>query len=337
MRSPDRYRVAETIRRFRGREAPPAPPAYNHGGASVYRSIETSLWDDPKVRQLPPHAKLLFVYLISNRHSHVSGIYILPAVLGQYDTGISSREWDTLCDTLSRPGLARFDPSIDVVWVVNMFRYQGRGEKVERSAAAQLQTLHNSFLIAEFCKAYPPVSKHLPDRVLDRASRPRIQEQEQEQLQEEEQEQKKLPCADKPARDRFEEFWKAYQHRENRGSKKNCRTAWKSRKLDEHADEILASLPRFKATEEWRGGFQPQAIRFLRGDLWMELPAKPDRDNGKPKKDHANVAPAHPCHGHKRGDKWHDAEDPDILHAIGLDGWWYRGTAGNAVKREKVV
>jgi len=289
-----------------------------------------------------PPAQVLAHYLISSPHANMIGVYWCPRAYMVLETGLSEKQVDTALDALSGSGFAFYDDDTESVYVPQMARIQiaetlllrdNRHKGVIAEAERQRES---PFLAAWWDRYQAPYN--LPRYPFKAPCKPLAsQEQEQEQLQEEEQEQKKLPCADKPARDRFEEFWKAYQHRENRGSKKNCRTAWKSRKLDEHADEILASLPRFKATEEWRGGFQPQAIRFLRGDLWMELPAKPDRDNGKPKKDHANVAPAHPCHGHKRGDKWHDAEDPDILHAIGLDGWWYRGTAGNAVKREKVV
>src|SRR5687768_9377841 len=34
----------------------------------MYRTIDTSLWTDPTVRKLPPLAKLLFTYLITNGH-----------------------------------------------------------------------------------------------------------------------------------------------------------------------------------------------------------------------------------------------------------------------------
>ena len=158
----------------------------------VYRSVETSTWDDPKVRSLPPSGKLLFVYLFTNRHSHVSGIYVLPPVLGQYETGLKGKEWDTLCDTLSSAGLCRFDGPRDVVWVVNAFRYQGRGEKNERAAARHMLALHNSPLINEFLQSYPAVVQYVPDRVCDRASEVgSITLKEQEQDIEREQEQEK--------------------------------------------------------------------------------------------------------------------------------------------------
>jgi hypothetical protein len=47
----------------------------------MYRTIETSMWTDAKFRGLPAPARLLFLYLITNPHAHVSGIYYLPDVI----------------------------------------------------------------------------------------------------------------------------------------------------------------------------------------------------------------------------------------------------------------
>lgn len=149
----------------------------------MYRTIDTSLWDDPKVKKLEPLAKLLFMYLITNRHAHVSGIYYLPPILAAHETGLTAARLDTLLNTLSGPGLARFDRETSVVWVRRMFFYQGKGEKNQRAAANHLATLHNSPLINDFIALYPAVKRHVKDRVSDTPSGVGTQEQEQEQEQ----------------------------------------------------------------------------------------------------------------------------------------------------------
>ena len=166
----------------------------------MYRTVETGMWDDPRFRALPPLGKLLFTFLFTNRAGHVSGIYPIPRVAMAYGTGIDLPTVDTLCDTLSRAGLARFDPSLDIVFVVSMLKHQGKGEKNERSAAVQLQTLHNSFLIRDFLDAYPSVTKYVPHTLLDRVSEVRFparaeQDQEQEKRGEAE---SGWPVADPP-------------------------------------------------------------------------------------------------------------------------------------------
>ena len=126
----------------------------------MYRTVETSTWDDDEVRNLCPNGKLLFVYLFTNRASHVSGIYYLPDVTIRYELGISDRVLDTLWDTLSRARLAWRDKQRQVVFVRSMLRYQGKGDKHLRSAAAQIRTVHKCSLIARFVTEYPEIRKH---------------------------------------------------------------------------------------------------------------------------------------------------------------------------------
>ena len=137
---------------------------------------------------------MLLLYLITNNHSHVSGLYYLPNVTTSHETGIDIAKLDTLFDTLSRPkpsqdsvGFIRRDTKNELVWVVNMLGYQGRGEKILRATANHFRTLHNSELINDFLQKYPSVKRYYRHRVSDTPSRPRtekdqvgIQEQEQD-------------------------------------------------------------------------------------------------------------------------------------------------------------
>ena len=124
----------------------------------MYRSIDTAMWSDPKIKEMIPDAKLLFLYLITNNHTHVSGIYYVPRVLISYETGIKDRALDTLLGTLSMGNLAKWDGVSEVVWVVNMLRhqsYEGRKSyKIVTAVQKQLVTLHNSLLIKDFLSHY---------------------------------------------------------------------------------------------------------------------------------------------------------------------------------------
>lgn len=165
------------------------------GEPALYRTVDVRLWTDPKVRQLKPEATLLFLYFVTSPHSHVSGVYYCPKALMAYETRLSVRKLNTLSYTLSELGLIRFDPEIELVWVVNMFRYQGRGEKNEKAAATHLRSLHNSFIIKDFLLKYPRVSKYYEDRVSDRGSALRTPDQDQDQEQEQEQKDKSAPAS----------------------------------------------------------------------------------------------------------------------------------------------
>lgn len=138
----------------------------------MYRTVASSFWTDPKVKTLPPDGKCLLLYLITNPHTHVSGIYVLARPVIQLETGMARYRIDTLSHTLSGLGFCTFDPTKDVVWVKNMLNYQGRGEKNLRSAAAHVvEDLHNSFLCQQFLEFYPGVKQFVPKAFLDALSR----------------------------------------------------------------------------------------------------------------------------------------------------------------------
>lgn len=150
----------------------------------MYRTIDTKFWTDPKVRKLDPLGKLMALYLVTNPHAHLGGIYYLSDHAVIAETGISRRNLDTLWDTLSDSGFAIRDTDLDIVWVIRMFKYQGCGDKHERSVANHLRSLHNSRLVKDFLEQYPSVSKHFSDTPSDRASRFGTQEQEKEKEKE---------------------------------------------------------------------------------------------------------------------------------------------------------
>jgi hypothetical protein len=138
----------------------------------MYRTICTQLWTDKKVQRLSVQGKLLFVYLITNPHTHLSGIYYIPKELIKLETGLSDTLLDTLWHTLSgdEHKLAYYDPDNSIVFVRNMFRYQGKGEKNERSAANHLKTLHDSSLIPLFLENYQSVKPYCDASWLDTLS-----------------------------------------------------------------------------------------------------------------------------------------------------------------------
>ena len=155
----------------------------------MYRTIETSMWSDPKIKSITPTGKLLFLYFVTNSHAHVSGIYYLPNVLAQHETGIENGSYDTLCHTLSGLDLVLFDNEHEVVWVKNMFRHQGCGKKTLISASMHLKSLHKSKLCVQFAKKYPDVLKIENGYRIDTLSSGHLMLVSQEQEQEQEQEQ----------------------------------------------------------------------------------------------------------------------------------------------------
>ena len=138
--------------------------------STVYRTVNTSFWTDPKIKNLAPECKLLMLYLITCPHTNVGGIYYVPDIVVLHETGLKKTTLDTLWDTLSRLGVVLRDRKSEVVWVVNMLKYQGRGKKVFAAAATQLLNLHNSHLVKKFLQRYPAVQSFYDDKVSHRVS-----------------------------------------------------------------------------------------------------------------------------------------------------------------------
>jgi hypothetical protein len=76
----------------------------------------------------------------------------------QHETGLAEKALGWAIDTLSKGYLCRVDTPSEVVWVVNMLKYQGRGQKIVKSVTDQLLTLHACPLIPEFLEHYHTLS-----------------------------------------------------------------------------------------------------------------------------------------------------------------------------------
>lgn len=120
----------------------------------AYKIIYDSFWTDPKIKKLETKTKLLFLYLITNPHSHYSGIFYLPEVYIEEETGLSKKEIRYGIDTLSEGYLIRIDRIFQVIWVVNMLKYQAKGAKQLKGIASHLTNLHNCPLIQDFLEYY---------------------------------------------------------------------------------------------------------------------------------------------------------------------------------------
>ena len=224
----------------------------------MYRTIETAFWTDPRIVALKPDGKLLCLYLVTNPHAHVSGIYYLPDTIVSHETGLSASRVDTLWDTLSSAGFSRRDKKREVIWVLRMFFYQGRGSKNERAAAKHIQTLHKSSLVNDFLAAYPAVQRWFSDRVsigypkLDESG---TQEQEQEQEQEQDQDQEGI-SAQPPVAIGFDAFWTAYPRKVAK----------------QEAQDRFAKVVKLLKSELRGDGFDPLAFLVERATAFAKSP-----------------------------------------------------------------
>ena len=156
----------------------------------MYRTVETSFWDDPKVAQLGIDAVFLALYLVTNPNSHVSGLFIFRQSLAVEQTQIPLKRIEIALDKLIKRGFCKFDSERKVIWVINMLKRQYRHGLHKARIANHLATLYETPLIDEFLEKYKeysipyhPVTNVSPSGHQDAPRRTADQEQDQDQEQ----------------------------------------------------------------------------------------------------------------------------------------------------------
>ena len=99
---------------------------------------------------------------------------------------------------------------------------------------------------------------------------------------------------DSPYSEPFIAFWAAYPRKESKGF---AWETWNKWEADGKLVQILATLERYKQTEQWtrdKGQFIPLPATWLNRRSWEDEPGA--QNNG--------YAPGHPCFGHHPGDRW---------------------------------
>src|SRR3990167_2411876 len=236
--------------------------------APMYRTIDTKFWTDQKIRKLSPHDKLLLLYLITNRHTHVSGLYVLPVVLIIHETELAAVAVSGGLHRLETAEVIRYDPENEVVWVVNMLEYQGRGQKIVKAVEYHLASLDSEGLIAAFLQHYHTWGiKYSSDRVSKpHPSRPSPVP---------------VPVLKKGVQGEtgFTAFWTAYPRKTKR---QDAAVAWRRLAPDPALVEtILAALARHARSDQWTrdgGRFIPHPSTWLHGKRWEDvLDVEPSR------------------------------------------------------------
>ena len=81
------------------------------------------------------------------------------------------------------------------------------------------------------------------------------------------------------APDRFPDFWSAYPKKRE---KKKARDAWKRKRLDSRADEIISDVQnRIKNDGQWLDGYVPHPTTYINGERWEDEIEPPRGADGK--------------------------------------------------------
>jgi hypothetical protein len=119
-----------------------------------YRTVKTAMWaQDEWFMDLPIDAKLLWLYLFTNAHASVAGIYKLPIRTICNETGIEQERVEGLLRLFAQNGKAKH--SDGMVWVVKMREHQATTSPlVEKRIAKDVASLPDTPLKREYLKKY---------------------------------------------------------------------------------------------------------------------------------------------------------------------------------------
>lgn len=98
----------------------------------MYRMIDTATWDDPWFADLDPDAKLVFIYLITNRRSTAAGAFEITIRAMAFETGIAQQRIEAILQGFG--DRVRWWPDLQVVWIRNFFKRQKANENFTKSA-----------------------------------------------------------------------------------------------------------------------------------------------------------------------------------------------------------
>lgn len=102
-------------------------------------------FEDDWFNSLPLNFKYLYIYLFTNSHIGLTGVYSLPKRVALLETGSTDEEWVSACRIFEDSGKVKF--SGDWVYVVNAIRYTNySGPKNEEANRKELLSIPKDIL-----------------------------------------------------------------------------------------------------------------------------------------------------------------------------------------------
>lgn len=106
------------------------------------RDFDDGYWTDPYVQPLVKDAKLLYLYLWTNKHCNQAGLYEITLKSISFDTGIAEDELPDLFKLI--PDKVTWYPEKNLVWVKNFVKRQAKSPQFLVAVAKCLMNIHHN-------------------------------------------------------------------------------------------------------------------------------------------------------------------------------------------------
>lgn len=202
--------------------------------------VNTAFWDDSYIINLDPVEKLLFLYLLTNTLTNISGIYEITNRRIGFDTGIDKDMVEKILERFIKDGKIKREGNWIVV--INFIEHQSLNPKVIIGIEREI--------------------KHLPENIKKIIDYHRLSHLTKLNLTK--------PNVNIP----FEKFWNLYDKK--RGDKTKLETKW-NKLTDKDRTAIMDYIPKYKLSQPDKQ-YRKDPQTFLNNKSWNDelLNVKPE-------------------------------------------------------------
>jgi hypothetical protein len=112
------------------------------------RRFDTGYWNDPDIVDFPMKAKLLYLYLWTNRHCNQAGLYEISLKTISFETDLEIGEIPDLLKILEKK--VTWIPEQSLIWAKNFLHHQSKSPQFLAAAAKCLENVNNNGLVKDF-------------------------------------------------------------------------------------------------------------------------------------------------------------------------------------------
>lgn len=254
-----------------------------------FGTVKPTFWNGPtgrSLREAGPDVQLLALYLLTNPHANMIGLYYLPLVFMRKELALSMSQIIKALDKLAAVGFAAYDKDAETIWVIEMARYQ-LGDSLQthdhrvKAMARIYREMPDNTLLGPFHDRYGECF-HLSERregasvgplsPLEGApkglprglAKPLIPSPDPDPV---------LVPKKEETRLRFERFWQAYPKRKGKDA---AWRAWQRRDPDDALTDTMVDSVRHQCRDpDWLkdgGKFIPHPATWLNQARWEDEP-----------------------------------------------------------------
>lgn len=143
----------------------------------MYTKIESSFWQDDKMREISDDARYLMLYLLSSPHRNILGFYYLPIPYACFDLQWPEERFRKGFKELLDNGRVAYDFNAHILLVLNYLKHNPlENPNQVKSAISKLDELPDTALLDAFAtvlkRLYKPLLEPLCERLRERLGKP---------------------------------------------------------------------------------------------------------------------------------------------------------------------